>query len=408
MNKQTLSNIIIALGIIIVVILGIWLFAYLPNVGSTISTKNDDWGYFGEFFWGLGTMLLTGLSVWVLYKVNESLNEFNENLQRKQQEFELNLAKDRQKFEIELEERRGEIQSRNLQLKRMDYWQNEYHEIVLKLVQGGVSTDEEWLNVLRRTTLLYKSMQSEHYLDTLQNGQELSNRMDQIEVAIFAVINETYHATGLKTKKMKYWAENTYLNMLVVGLYFDLFKLKGELQESNIDQLVTGKVETEQNSNKIQNIMKNYLDFFNIKPQKTINDLRNTVETYMRCVVDGDTFKNEQEFEDAVRKMLKSTGFTVLEKRNVANTIAIVEEKHFSDVDAQIPDLAVLCIEGLVLIEMKLRRESAAYKADVNKISQYVGEGKCVATGALFLDDEYHTGWKRCLVNSKYFYYWNL
>ena len=154
--------------------------------------------------------------------------------------------------------------------------------------------------------------------------------------------------------------------------------------------------------------MKNYLDFFNIKPQKTINDLRNTVETYMRCVVDGDTFKNEQEFEDAVRKMLKSAGFTVLEKRNVANTIAIVEEKHFSDVNAQIPDLAVLCIEGLVLIEMKLRRESAAYKADVNKISQYVGEGKCVATGALFLDDEYHTGWKRCLVNSKYFYYWNL
>lgn len=249
MNKKTLSNIIIALGIIIVVILGIWLFAYLPNVGSTISTKNDDWGYFGEFFWGLGTMLLTGLSVWVLYKVNESLNEFNENLQRKQQEFELKLAKDHQKFEIELEERRGEIQRRNLQLKRMDYWQNEYHEIVLKLVQGGVSTDEEWLNVLRRTTLLYKSMQAEHYLDTLQNGQELSNRMDQIVVAIFAVINETYHATGLKTKKMKYWAENTYLNMLVVGLYFDLFKLKGELQESNIDQLVSGKVETEQNSN---------------------------------------------------------------------------------------------------------------------------------------------------------------
>ena len=95
MNKQTLSNIIIALGIIIVVILGIWLFVYLPNVGSNISSANDDWGYFGEFFWGLGSMLLTGLNVFVLVLLNKQLHENNESQQDRQNQFMIKMEEER-------------------------------------------------------------------------------------------------------------------------------------------------------------------------------------------------------------------------------------------------------------------------------------------------------------------------
>lgn len=154
--------------------------------------------------------------------------------------------------------------------------------------------------------------------------------------------------------------------------------------------------------------MTNNFDSIRSKPEKTIADLRRTVDHYMRNGVDGDAFSNELEFENAVRRMLKESGFEVLDKHNVANTNAMVEERHFTDVDAQIPDLAVLCAEGLVLIEVKLRREESAYKSDIDKTSIYVRKHKCVAAGSLFLDNEYHTGWVRCLANDKYYYYWKV
>ena len=73
------------------------------------------------------------------------------------------------------------------------------------------------------------------------------------------------------------------------------------------------------------------------KPSTTIDALRLCVNLYMYNTIDGDKFKNEQEFEDDIRNMLKGVGFKVLEKHNVENT-KIIYERDFADVEKQIPD----------------------------------------------------------------------
>lgn len=103
MKKCSSIYILLAFAGILIVVLCVLLFAYWPHFADDLSDKNADWGDFGQFFWGLGTMLLTALNVWVLFSVNRSLNEFNENLQTKQQEFEKWLEEDRQKFQVKMQ-----------------------------------------------------------------------------------------------------------------------------------------------------------------------------------------------------------------------------------------------------------------------------------------------------------------
>lgn len=62
-------NIYLAFAIIAVTLFLVWLFIYIPNYGDTISTENADWGAFGDFFWGLGNMLIAGLNVYVFYQL---------------------------------------------------------------------------------------------------------------------------------------------------------------------------------------------------------------------------------------------------------------------------------------------------------------------------------------------------
>lgn len=214
MKRCSSVYILIAFAGIIIVLLLVILFAYKPHFSETLSNDNADWGDFGQFFWGLGTMLLTALSVWVLFSVNSSLNEFNENLQKKQHA-----------FELELEERRLIAQKEILAQKRINYWQEEYHQIILQLIPGGVKSDAEWLNTLRRVTILYKSMQAEKLLGVNDDALNISSRMDDINKFILVVINETNNARGIKTKN-DYMLKYIVLNMLIFQLYFDVFKFK--------------------------------------------------------------------------------------------------------------------------------------------------------------------------------------
>ena len=98
MKKET-SNIILTLSIILVLLLSIWFFAYLPKFNNSISGNNADWGNFGDFFWGLGTMLLTGLNVYVFYRLTVVFGKSEEerdkaalNLQQRQFEFDQKMA----------------------------------------------------------------------------------------------------------------------------------------------------------------------------------------------------------------------------------------------------------------------------------------------------------------------------
>lgn len=74
MSKRS-NLVVIALPIVVVLIIGlsVWAFAYVPNFSDKISGDNADWGGFGNFFWGLGTMLLTALSVYFMYRINSSI-----------------------------------------------------------------------------------------------------------------------------------------------------------------------------------------------------------------------------------------------------------------------------------------------------------------------------------------------
>ena len=123
--------------------------------------------------------------------------------------------------------------------------------------------------------------------------------------------------------------------------------------------------------------------------KKSVSELRNAVDNYMRNVVNGDDFINEQQFEDEVRDMLEAAGFIIQDKHNIENAIREINERQVSGaVFEKVPDITVECREGLVFLELKFR--------NTEKI------------GVLFLDEGYRYGWLRCLRNPKYYYYWDL
>lgn len=155
--------------------------------------------------------------------------------------------------------------------------------------------------------------------------------------------------------------------------------------------------------------MEDIKDYIKKLSLKTIDELRDVVERYMKYEVDGDMFVNEEAFENAVRAMLKQSGFEVFDKEDVANAIKEISERHFSsDVNRQIPDISIQCREGLVFLELKFKNTPAAYQADIEKVANYLKQGKCVAAGILFLDETRYPDWAQCVKNRKYFYLWRL
>ena len=62
-----LIGLVFAIGIVVLVA------AYRPAVGTELSDDNADWGNFGAFFWGLGTMCFTLLNAIIFYAIYQRL-----------------------------------------------------------------------------------------------------------------------------------------------------------------------------------------------------------------------------------------------------------------------------------------------------------------------------------------------
>jgi len=99
MKKQSNYKIIIALAIIAAILFVVWYLVYKPNFPNAFSNSNAEWGGFGDFFWGLGIMLLTGLNVYVFYKLTivygnaeVERNKSARELQQRQFEFTQKMA----------------------------------------------------------------------------------------------------------------------------------------------------------------------------------------------------------------------------------------------------------------------------------------------------------------------------
>ena len=141
MKKCSSLYIFLAFAGIIIILLCVVLFAYKPHFAETLSNNNADWGNFGQFFWGLGTMLFTALNVVVLVFVNEQLREYNDLQQEHQDDLKLQIEDNRKQFQMEM-----------LRQKRIDNWLNIYYQIILRLANSNIKSDAEWLSMLRNLT----------------------------------------------------------------------------------------------------------------------------------------------------------------------------------------------------------------------------------------------------------------
>lgn len=84
---------------ICLLLVGVFCFVYRPIFYGSVSRDIADWGNFGNFFWGLGTMLLTALNVYVFYRLTVVFGKSEEerdkaalNLQQRQFEFDQKMA----------------------------------------------------------------------------------------------------------------------------------------------------------------------------------------------------------------------------------------------------------------------------------------------------------------------------
>lgn len=68
---------IITFIVVFAIGLGICAYLYLPQFTNTLSGDNSDWGNFGQFFFGLGTMVFTAISAFVMLGIDTQLNRSN-------------------------------------------------------------------------------------------------------------------------------------------------------------------------------------------------------------------------------------------------------------------------------------------------------------------------------------------
>ena len=61
------------IGMVILIGIAVCFVAYRPIVGTELSNDNADWGNFGAFFWGLGTMCFTLLNAIIFYAIYQRL-----------------------------------------------------------------------------------------------------------------------------------------------------------------------------------------------------------------------------------------------------------------------------------------------------------------------------------------------
>ncbi len=61
------------IGMVTLIGIAVCFVAYRPAVGTELSDDNADWGNFGAFFWGLGTMCFTLLNVIIFYTISQRI-----------------------------------------------------------------------------------------------------------------------------------------------------------------------------------------------------------------------------------------------------------------------------------------------------------------------------------------------
>lgn len=188
---------------------GIFCFAYRPIFSGPISAKHADWEAFGDFFWGLGTMLFTALSVWMLYFVNRQLRK-NQEQQQVQHE----------KFQARIEEERHNLIKEIIHQKRIENYLRAYNLIILKLTGPDLKSDSIWFDLLRKLTIIYKSIIAEQATFPKEIEDKIENINEQIKKAIF----QTY---GISSSEdvLQIALVNYSLNKDIIDLYFELLAL---------------------------------------------------------------------------------------------------------------------------------------------------------------------------------------
>lgn len=206
------DRIIIILAFILIGLLMALVFccAYRPIFSGPISTEHADWEAFGDFFWGLGTMLFTALSVWMLYFVNLQLRK-NQEQQQIQQE----------KFQTRLEEERRKLLEEIIRKKRIEDLLASYHQIILKLTGPALKSDADWFNLLRELTVTFKAIVAEQ--DNFP--QDTLNKINIINEEIKKVIIQSYSIVDNSSEGLKMAIINVSLNREIVDLYFELLAL---------------------------------------------------------------------------------------------------------------------------------------------------------------------------------------
>lgn len=61
------------IGLVFLIGIVVCFVIYRPAVGTELSDDNADWGNFGAFFWGLGTMCFTLLNAIIFYAIYQRL-----------------------------------------------------------------------------------------------------------------------------------------------------------------------------------------------------------------------------------------------------------------------------------------------------------------------------------------------
>lgn len=75
-NKRIIRTTIAFIGVLVVGAL-VFLLCYKPNFSSELSGDNADWGNFGQFFFGMGTLLVAIVTAYIMLGVDTHLHQSN-------------------------------------------------------------------------------------------------------------------------------------------------------------------------------------------------------------------------------------------------------------------------------------------------------------------------------------------
>ncbi len=199
--------IIISLVAIALIMLCIWWFAYRPIFSGGYSSVNADWGGFGDFFWGLGTMLLTGLNVYVFHNLTVVFE--NAKQERDEAFFQFELLKLRLHKQQELID--NFCQAEHLMFSMIDD-------------ENGICLfDEKRVDTARE---LYAGLNG--YEDILNT---ISSEEYQKTYRRFHVLYNAFRSQDEENPYAEYWEENLY------ALHRSLDKIEKSLKREYISTL---------------------------------------------------------------------------------------------------------------------------------------------------------------------------